>query len=161
MVGGRGIGKVVGCHHNGVTCGALTGEHGADVIRRRNVETGGWLVEQQDSRSLRQPLGDEGALPLTARQLGEVSVGEMTEAKAVDGLVHMLSVGARQPTDRAALGGAAKRDDLANGDGEVGWRTLSLGHIRDAPSDSRWAPAVDEQGATTRFEDARDGVEQG
>ena len=99
MVARRGVLEVVGGDDDGAAGGPLLGQHGADLLHRRDVEPGRRLVEQQQVGLLGEALGDERPLALAARQLAQVAAGERAELDAVDGVAHGVAVGGRiRPT---------------------------------------------------------------
>ena len=53
-----------------------------------DVEVGGWLVEQQEPRLLRQCLGEQNQLPLTAGNFGDQALGQKRCTCHCHGVVH-------------------------------------------------------------------------
>jgi hypothetical protein len=67
--------QIVGDHDHGKAQAALQAEDQAvELTRPDRIETGGWLVEEQDLRVEGQGAGESGPLAHTARQLGRVLV---------------------------------------------------------------------------------------
>ena len=128
--------EVVGGDDDGAPGRPLVGEHGADLLGRRDVEAGGRLVEQQEVGLLGEALGDERPLALAARQLAEVAAGERRRARR--GRWRRATAArssARSRPTRPRTGARPEGDDLADRDREVGRRVLGLQHVGDAPAD--------------------------
>jgi hypothetical protein len=117
VVGLGCVAQVVGRHHHRVTCGALGGDGIEDVLARDEVEARDRLVEQQHVGLLREPLCDEGALALTARQLVQRSGREVCDAEGVQGTVDRGAVLGREPPQRAGRRVPAHRHRLPDGEG--------------------------------------------
>lgn len=118
VIGVRGVVRIVRSVHDGHPAGALLGEYGRDLLLRLRVEPRRGLVEQQQVRLLREPLGQEDALALTAGEGAEPAAGQVGDAEAVHAAFDDGTVLAGEPAPSAPVRPPPHRHGLPHRDGQ-------------------------------------------
>lgn len=122
------LGQVVRRHHDGATGGALLVDDIEDAPTTDEIESGDRFVEQQQVARLGQPLRDEHALALSARQLVEVTTGEIGDLESFEGPIDKATIHGIESAERAPIGEATHRHRLPHRHGEL---LVDLGRLHD------------------------------
>ena len=106
---------------------AAEGVHQQDLVRE--IESRGRFVQDQQRRLLRERAGEKDALALSARKLGDRTIGEIQRVDFLERRVRALQIVRSLQGPEAEVGRAPHQGNLAGGEGEIVRRIL--GQERD------------------------------
>ena len=134
QVGGDGV-NLVGGHHDGHALVVKLVKEVHDVVPGLDVDSGGWLVEEKESRVADEGSSEEDALLLPAGELPYVPVGEMGYAEALHDHPGVAALLGRVPREEGLAHGGTHEDYFLYGDREVPVDGLELGNV------TNWRPS--------------------
>ena len=159
QVGGDGV-NLVGGHHD---CHALVVElvkEVHDVVTGLDVDSGGWLVEEKESRVADEGSSEEDALLLPAGELPYVPVGKIGYAEALHDHPSVAALLGRVPREEGFAHGGTHEDDFPHSDGEVPVNGLELGNVTNGRPSRADGNSIEQDSTREESDGTKDYTEQ-
>ena len=160
QVGGDGV-NLVGGHHD---CHALVVKlvkEVHDIVPGLDVDSGGWLVEEKESRVADEGSSEEDALLLSAGELPYVPVGEIGYAEALHDHSSVAALLGRVPGEEGLAHGGTHEDNFLHSDGEVPVNGLELGNVTDGRPSRAYGNSIEQDSTREESDGTEDYTEQG
>ena len=158
-VGGDGV-NLVGGHHDGHALVVKLVKEVHDVVPGLDVDSGGWLVEEKESRVADEGSSEEDALLLPAGELPYVPVGEIGYAEALHDHPRVAALLGRVPREEGLAHGGTHEDYFLYGDREVPVDGLELGNVTNGRTSRAYGDAIEQDSAGEHSDSAQDDTEQ-
>ncbi len=158
QVGGDGV-NLVGGHHD---CHALVVKlvkEVHDVVPGLDVDSGGWLVEEKESRVADEGSSEEDALLLPAGELPYVPVGEIGYAEALHDHPRVTALLGRVPREKGFAHGGTHEDNFPHSDGEVPVNGLELGNVANGRSSGADGNSIEQDSTREESDGTKDDTE--
>ena len=159
QVGGDGV-NLVGCHHDGHALVVKLVKEVHDVVPGLDVDSGGWLVEEKESRVADEGSSEEDALLLPAGELPYVPVSEIGYAEALHDHPSVTALLGRVPREEGLAHGGTHEDYFLYGDREVPVDGLELGNVANWRPSRADGNSIEQDSAGEESDGAKDDTEQ-